>query len=165
MITTLSSLHFFSKFSIYIFSLPSFCLKCPFINYSSMHTFSTFYIFFILLIISTSPPTALHLLTRSSTHSLFSTCLLTTHHHLHLRLHHSPERFQMLMLNSTVNSLDICEVCGSYQCPYCPIYSSAFTLAPPPFVALVLVFLVSFASQLLAPTSTFLPLAVKRKYI
>jgi CD109 antigen len=22
-----------------------------------------------------------------------------------------------------VNALDICEVCGSYQCPYCPYYA------------------------------------------
>lgn len=35
------------------------------------------------------------------------------------------ERFQMVLINSTTNSLDICEVCGSYQCPYCPAYNSA----------------------------------------
>ena len=38
------------------------------------------------------------------------------------------ERFQMLLINSTVNSLDICEVCGSYQCPYCPVYSTAHSV-------------------------------------
>ena len=27
--------------------------------------------------------------------------------------------------------LSICEVCGSYQCPYCPFYSSA----PPPLAS------------------------------
>ena len=32
----------------------------------------------------------------------------------------------MQMVNSTVlHVLNICEVCGSYQCPYCPFYSSA----------------------------------------
>ncbi|XP_050698378.1 CD109 antigen-like isoform X1 [Eriocheir sinensis] len=77
---------------------------------------------------------------------------------------YQPERFQMLMLNSSVNSLDICEVCGSYQCPYCPIYSSAFALTPPPLLALFVVFLGSFVSQLLAPTSTSLSGAVKRRY-
>ncbi|KAB7502079.1 Antigen [Armadillidium nasatum] len=38
---------------------------------------------------------------------------------------YQPERFQMVMFNSTTNSLDVCEVCASYQCPYCPIYSFA----------------------------------------
>ncbi|KAK8389963.1 hypothetical protein O3P69_012881 [Scylla paramamosain] len=53
---------------------------------------------------------------------------------------YQPERFQMLMLNSTVNTLDICEVCGSYQCPYCPIYSGGLSLVPPPIIAFVSVF-------------------------
>lgn len=38
----------------------------------------------------------------------------------------STEHFEMQMVNSTVlHVLNICEVCGSYQCPYCPFYSSA----------------------------------------
>ena len=36
---------------------------------------------------------------------------------------YQPERFQMVMFNSSTRSLDVCEVCASYQCPYCPIYS------------------------------------------
>lgn len=39
---------------------------------------------------------------------------------------HQPERFYEAMFNSTaLYSLDICTVCGSYQCPYCPYYSHA----------------------------------------
>nr|XP_045599597.1 CD109 antigen-like [Procambarus clarkii] len=38
----------------------------------------------------------------------------------------APEHFEMVMINATpLAMLDICEVCGSYQCPYCPIYSAA----------------------------------------
>lgn len=39
------------------------------------------------------------------------------------------EHFEMVMINSTpLALLDVCEVCGSYQCPYCPAYSSAWSL-------------------------------------
>ncbi|KAK3859992.1 hypothetical protein Pcinc_033930 [Petrolisthes cinctipes] len=41
----------------------------------------------------------------------------------------APEHFEMVMINSTpLALLDVCEVCGSYQCPYCPAYSSAWSL-------------------------------------
>ena len=34
------------------------------------------------------------------------------------------EHFETAVINSTsLAALDICEVCGSYQCPYCPYYS------------------------------------------
>ncbi len=37
-----------------------------------------------------------------------------------------PERFVAQTFNSTpLYILSICEVCGSFQCPYCPFYSSA----------------------------------------
>merc|ERR1719336_3532280 len=37
-----------------------------------------------------------------------------------------PERFFVTTFNATsLYILSICEVCGSYQCPYCPFYSSA----------------------------------------
>ncbi|KAK7017963.1 hypothetical protein SK128_001869 [Halocaridina rubra] len=40
----------------------------------------------------------------------------------------APEHFEMVMINATpLSALDICEVCGSYQCPYCPIYSGTPT--------------------------------------
>lgn len=60
---------------------------------------------------------------------------------------YQPERFQMVMFNSTVNSLDICEVCGSYQCPYCPIYSSSPSLNLPPVGALLAVLVFNYVSQ------------------
>jgi len=44
----------------------------------------------------------------------------------------------MQMVNSTaLYVLNICEVCGSYQCPYCPFYSAA-GLASSSAVALAL---------------------------
>ncbi|KDR15355.1 CD109 antigen [Zootermopsis nevadensis] len=37
---------------------------------------------------------------------------------------HAKENFVMILVNSTpLYILNICEVCGSYQCPYCPYYS------------------------------------------
>lgn len=43
-----------------------------------------------------------------------------------------PEHFETTMINATsLSALDICEVCGSYQCPYCPSYSGrSSTLLP-----------------------------------
>ncbi|CAG0898634.1 unnamed protein product [Cyprideis torosa] len=44
---------------------------------------------------------------------------------------YQPERFQKKMFNSTaLYALDICTVCGSYQCPYCPYYSVSSSLSP-----------------------------------
>ena len=38
-----------------------------------------------------------------------------------------PERFFVRTFNATsLYILSICEVCGSYQCPYCPFYSAAY---------------------------------------
>ncbi len=40
-----------------------------------------------------------------------------------------PERFMVRTFNATsLYILSICEVCGSYQCPYCPFYSAAPSL-------------------------------------
>ena len=40
-----------------------------------------------------------------------------------------PEHFETILINeTTLSALDICEVCGSYQCPYCPYYNTGFTL-------------------------------------
>ncbi|XP_063851279.1 CD109 antigen-like [Scylla paramamosain] len=62
----------------------------------------------------------------------------------------SPEHFEMVMINATpLALLDICEVCGSYQCPYCPIYSAAPPLSPPPWLLLLLLFALSL---LLSPS-------------
>ncbi len=37
-----------------------------------------------------------------------------------------PERFVARTFNSTpLYILSVCEVCGSFQCPYCPFYSGA----------------------------------------
>ena len=41
--------------------------------------------------------------------------------------YYAPELYQEIMVNAySLYQLSICHVCGSYQCPYCPIYSGAF---------------------------------------
>ncbi|XP_069938701.1 CD109 antigen [Cherax quadricarinatus] len=65
---------------------------------------------------------------------------------------YQPERFQMVMFNSTVNSLDICEVCGSYQCPYCPIYSSSPSINFPPLGVLLALAIFTYVYQSLPVT-------------
>lgn len=43
---------------------------------------------------------------------------------------HEIERFNETMLNAyNLYALSICHVCGSYQCPYCPIFSNAHQMA------------------------------------
>ncbi|XP_063601843.1 CD109 antigen-like [Penaeus indicus] len=68
---------------------------------------------------------------------------------------YQPERFQMVMLNSTVNTLDVCEVCGSYQCPYCPIYSSAPSLNLPNIGFLMSVALLTYVYQVFSESRSF----------
>ena len=44
--------------------------------------------------------------------------------------YYAPERFNETLFDSLdTYVLDICRVCGSYQCPYCPIFASAPRLA------------------------------------
>ncbi|XP_042874715.1 CD109 antigen-like [Penaeus japonicus] len=43
----------------------------------------------------------------------------------------APEHFESVVINVTsLAALDVCEVCASYQCPYCPFYSGRGCLAP-----------------------------------
>lgn len=45
---------------------------------------------------------------------------------LSLQPFHIPERFFVRTFNATsLYILSVCEVCGSYQCPYCPTFSAA----------------------------------------
>nr|BAR45627.1 macroglobulin complement-related 1 [Niponia nodulosa] len=40
--------------------------------------------------------------------------------------YHAPERYNETIFNTyNVYVMDICQVCGSYQCPYCPYYSES----------------------------------------
>ncbi|XP_076046263.1 CD109 antigen-like [Oratosquilla oratoria] len=55
---------------------------------------------------------------------------------------YQPERFQMVLFNSTTRSLDVCEVCGSFQCPYCPTYNSSPITAFIPNVTVLLTYTV-----------------------
>ncbi|XP_066991727.2 CD109 antigen isoform X2 [Anabrus simplex] len=51
---------------------------------------------------------------------------LTLHRQALLYEAYAREHFVQVLLNSTpLYVLNICEVCGSYQCPYCPYYSKA----------------------------------------
>jgi hypothetical protein len=44
---------------------------------------------------------------------------------------YEPEKFNVTMFYPTpLYALDICAVCGSYQCPYCPYYSGSGLLSP-----------------------------------
>lgn len=48
--------------------------------------------------------------------------------------YYAPERFYEEMFDSfSTYILNICEVCGSSQCPYCPIYNMATILSSPSF--------------------------------
>jgi len=50
------------------------------------------------------------------------------------------ENFVMILVNSTpLYILNICEVCGSYQCPYCPYYSQTAPFAASKFITSVFV--------------------------
>ena len=51
------------------------------------------------------------------------------------------ERFNETMVNAfSLYVLSVCHVCGSYQCPYCPIFSGASSLTVP-FALLTLILL------------------------
>ncbi|KAK7085756.1 hypothetical protein SK128_008452, partial [Halocaridina rubra] len=60
---------------------------------------------------------------------------------------YQPERFQMVVMNSTLTTLDVCEVCASYQCPYCPIYSSTPELNLPHLGVLLSAALIPYLYQ------------------
>jgi hypothetical protein len=61
-----------------------------------------------------------------------------------------PEKFYVKTFNATsLYILSICEVCGSYQCPYCPFYSGGPARAAPALGPLALVLLLVMAHALL----------------
>lgn len=66
---------------------------------------------------------------------------------LHVYIFPSPELYQVELLDMSSVTLDICQVCGSYQCPNCPIlsyYSSpASSPRPLPHLQLLVVFVTS----------------------
>merc|ERR1739846_163237 len=63
-----------------------------------------------------------------------------------------PERFFVRTFNATsLYILSICEVCGSYQCPYCPFYSNQPTKQPT--VTLILAMLLLLASTVKATSA------------
>ena len=50
-----------------------------------------------------------------------------------------PEKFFVKTFNATsLYILSICEVCGSYQCPYCPFYSGSPSVQPSSIFILIL---------------------------
>ncbi|XP_068239791.1 CD109 antigen-like [Palaemon carinicauda] len=68
----------------------------------------------------------------------------------------APEHFQTTVIDaSPLSILDICEVCGSYQCPYCPSYSSAPTDGAPSWAQVLLPVGAHLAQWLLSPARIF----------
>jgi len=65
-----------------------------------------------------------------------------------------PERFYIRTFNSTsLYILSVCEVCGSYQCPYCPYYSGQNSLAPTFMLILTSVIILTLISNLSSTNS------------
>jgi hypothetical protein len=70
----------------------------------------------------------------------FPVANISLHRKVQLYETHARENFIMILVNSTpLYILNICEVCGSYQCPYCPYYSRTASLAASRFTAIVCV--------------------------
>ncbi|CAA9996892.1 unnamed protein product [Nesidiocoris tenuis] len=58
--------------------------------------------------------------------------------------YYAPERFNETIFDALPTYiLNICEVCGSSQCPYCPIYNAAVQLASSLLVQLVAAFVIA----------------------
>ncbi|GFR30237.1 CD109 antigen [Trichonephila clavata] len=54
--------------------------------------------------------------------------------------YYAPERYNETMIDMyNLFVMNICQVCGSYQCPYCPVFSSASALYSSLFVLLLIV--------------------------
>ncbi|KAK0087516.1 hypothetical protein PV326_005160 [Microctonus aethiopoides] len=53
--------------------------------------------------------------------------------------YYAPERFNESIFDAiSIYTLNICEVCGSSQCPYCPIYNAAILIATPTSFLIIL---------------------------
>ncbi|XP_030753448.1 uncharacterized protein LOC115880375 [Sitophilus oryzae] len=62
--------------------------------------------------------------------------------------YYAPERFNETLIDALSSyTLDICQVCGSYQCPYCWIYNAAPSLSSPPLVLILSVLLTVVFAQ------------------
>jgi hypothetical protein len=62
------------------------------------------------------------------------------------------ERFNETIFDSvTTYLLNICEVCGSSQCPYCPIYNLANAIPVPVAVILVTCFITIWGMRMAYP--------------
>ncbi|KAF2360648.1 Alpha-macroglobulin receptor-binding [Trinorchestia longiramus] len=86
-----------------------------------------------------------------SNHSRYNTAMVYSHF--------QPERFNMTLFEVyPLYDLDICEVCGSYQCPYCPFYSDAPAPLPTPLMLLLLLLLFASLKNILWPLGFMPPL-------
>ncbi|RXG67563.1 hypothetical protein Avbf_02632 [Armadillidium vulgare] len=69
------------------------------------------------------------------------------------------KRFEQIILNTTtLSALDVCEVCGSYQCPYCQFYNSSNVFRTS-FILMVLSFIVA-QSFVFSYDTVLLPLSL-----
>lgn len=62
--------------------------------------------------------------------------------------YYAPERFNETMFELyNLYALSICHVCGSYQCPYCPVFSGGLSCAVPRLPAMILSIAVAVTLQ------------------
>ncbi|KAJ9579706.1 hypothetical protein L9F63_004632, partial [Diploptera punctata] len=61
---------------------------------------------------------------------------------------YAKENFIMILVNSTpLYILNICEVCGSYQCPYCPYYNKTDSFIPNIFLIVIVMAMLHITSR------------------
>ncbi len=61
-----------------------------------------------------------------------------------MELYH-PDNFEVTLTNSTsLQYLSICEVCGSYQCPFCPFYNGSTNIQQFKFLYAIILVIVVF---------------------
>ncbi|PRD26756.1 UNVERIFIED_CONTAM: hypothetical protein NCL1_37255 [Trichonephila clavipes] len=62
--------------------------------------------------------------------------------------YYAPERFNETIFEVySLFVLSICQVCGSYQCPYCPIFSWSSSVVASPVLLAVVICTVLFFSR------------------
>ena len=84
---------------------------------------------------------------------------MTIHHKIRIFDYYEPGRYNYSLYESyDLFNLNICKVCGSFQCPYCLWYNRATNLLRPRIVLLTaLVIIAMFFSRGSMPVSSLFP--------